>query len=52
MPEELFTQGETEEDNTATVEHVKNLIEDCKKLLLTDTALVLGSWGLIDADPV
>ncbi|XP_046667709.1 phosphatidylinositide phosphatase SAC2 isoform X2 [Homalodisca vitripennis] len=52
LPEDVFMQGEVEEDNSASVEHVKSLIEDCKKLLLSDSSLVLGAWGLIDADPV
>lgn len=51
MAEDMFSQGESEED-TASVEHVKVLLEDCKKLLLADTSMVLGAWGLIDNDPV
>ncbi|CAG4978667.1 unnamed protein product [Colias eurytheme] len=34
----------------AMAQHVKSLIDDCKKLLV-DTEPILGSWGLIDADP-
>ena len=41
-----------EEDNAATAEHVKVLIEDCKKLLLPDVDIAVGAWGLIDNDPV
>ncbi|XP_013185101.2 phosphatidylinositide phosphatase SAC2 [Amyelois transitella] len=37
-------------DTAAMAQHVKSLIDDCKKLLV-DTEPVLGSWGLIDADP-
>ncbi|XP_041985567.1 phosphatidylinositide phosphatase SAC2 [Aricia agestis] len=37
-------------DTAAMAQHVKQLIDDCKKLLV-DTEPVLGSWGLIDADP-
>lgn len=40
-----------EEDSIATAEHVKLLIEDSKKMLISDPDIVLGSWGLIDADP-
>lgn len=40
-----------EEDCTVTAEHVKLLIEDCKKLLINSPENVLGSWGLINADP-
>lgn len=35
----------------ATAEHVKLLIEDCKKLLINQPELVVGAWGLINADP-
>ncbi|KAI5645604.1 inositol phosphatase domain-containing protein [Phthorimaea operculella] len=37
-------------DTAAMAQHVKCLIDDCKKLIV-DTEPVLGSWGLIDADP-
>ncbi|CAH2059278.1 unnamed protein product, partial [Iphiclides podalirius] len=40
----------TEPDTAAMAQHVKSLIDDCKKLLV-DSEPVLGSWGLIDADP-
>jgi len=39
-------------DGAATVEHVRLLIDDCKKMLISDTDIILGAWGLIDADPV
>lgn len=41
-----------EEDHTATAEHVKSIIEDCKKLLIPDVDGIVGAWGLIDNDPV
>ncbi|XP_068625713.1 phosphatidylinositide phosphatase SAC2 [Battus philenor] len=41
---------QTEPDTAAMALHVKSLIDDCKKLLV-DTEPILGSWGLIDADP-
>ncbi|KAK9501283.1 hypothetical protein O3M35_012024 [Rhynocoris fuscipes] len=44
--------GDDDADATATAEHVKLLIEDCKKLLISDSSLILGAWGLINADPV
>ncbi|XP_063992815.1 phosphatidylinositide phosphatase SAC2 isoform X1 [Diachasmimorpha longicaudata] len=50
--EEIFHERNEEEDNAATAFHVKLLIEDCKKLLIPDPEVILGSWGLIDADPV
>lgn len=50
--EDAFQERQDEEDNAATADHVKLLIEDCKKLLIPDPEFVLGSWGLIDADPV
>ncbi|CAG5014048.1 unnamed protein product [Parnassius apollo] len=43
-------KDQSEPDTAAMAEHVKSLIDDCKKLLV-DTEPVLGSWGLIDADP-
>lgn len=54
ITEDVFNtdQRQEEEDSFATAEHVKLLIEDCKKLLINDLELILGSWGLIDADPV
>lgn len=50
--EEIFHEKNEEEDNAATAFHVKLLIEDCKKLLIPDPEVILGSWGLIDADPI
>lgn len=52
VSEEIFQERNDEEDNVATADHVKLLIEDCKKLLIPDPEFILGSWGLIDADPV
>ncbi|KAK0159400.1 hypothetical protein PV328_010279 [Microctonus aethiopoides] len=52
VSEEIFLERTEEEDNIATAIHVKLLIEDCKKLLIPDPEIILGSWGLIDADPV
>ncbi|XP_022827359.1 phosphatidylinositide phosphatase SAC2 isoform X1 [Spodoptera litura] len=46
----LMFNDQTEPDTAAMAQHVKSLIDDCKKLLV-DTEPVLGSWGLIDADP-
>ncbi|KAK6633081.1 hypothetical protein RUM43_012824 [Polyplax serrata] len=54
ISEEIFNteQKGDEEDSTATAEHVKLLIEDSKKLLINDPELILGGWGLINADLV
>ncbi|XP_012287768.1 phosphatidylinositide phosphatase SAC2 isoform X2 [Orussus abietinus] len=52
VSEEEFQERTEEEDNASTAVHVKLLIEDCKKLLIPDPEGILGSWGLIDADPV
>ena len=41
-----------EEDSTGTAERVRVLIEDCQKLLISDLDSVVGSWGLIDNDPL
>ncbi|XP_045613679.1 phosphatidylinositide phosphatase SAC2 isoform X2 [Procambarus clarkii] len=40
-----------EEESSMTPEHVKHVIDDCKKLLVPDAETILGAWGLIDADP-
>ena len=41
----------TEEENAAeTAEHVRSIIEDCKKLLIPDMNSIIGAWGLIDND--
>ena len=40
------------DDPDATADHVRNLIEDTKKLLIPDVGSVVGAWGLIDNDPV
>lgn len=50
--EDMFQERTEEEDNAGTADHVKLLIEDCKKLLIPNPETILGSWGLIDADPV
>jgi hypothetical protein len=54
VSEDVFSQekNDDEVDSAATAEHVKLLIEDCKKMLITDTDIILGAWGLINADPV
>ena len=33
-------------------ENLKTLIDECKKMLLTEPEECLGGWGLIDCDPV
>lgn len=39
-----------ETDAIENAEHARLLVDDCRKMLL-GTSLVIGSWGLIDADP-
>ncbi|GLV32607.1 spermathreecae [Carabus blaptoides fortunei] len=53
ISDDVFSENRAnfEEDNLATAEHVKLLIEDSKKMLISEPDMVLGSWGLIDADP-
>ncbi|XP_049880526.1 phosphatidylinositide phosphatase SAC2 isoform X2 [Pectinophora gossypiella] len=46
----LSVKDDQQLDTEAMAQHVKSLIDDCKKLIV-DTEPVLGSWGLIDADP-
>ncbi|XP_011497035.1 PREDICTED: phosphatidylinositide phosphatase SAC2 isoform X2 [Ceratosolen solmsi marchali] len=52
VSDELFYERTEEEDNVSTAIHVKLLIEDCKKLLIPNSELILNCWGLIDADPI
>ncbi|XP_054168890.1 phosphatidylinositide phosphatase SAC2-like [Oppia nitens] len=33
-------------------ERVKMVIEDCKKILIPESEVILGGWPLVDADPV
>ena len=42
----------SENNDEDTAEHVKVLIEDCKKLLVPELDNVVGAWGLVDNDPV
>lgn len=39
-----------EEENLLTIEHIKQVIEDVKKLLIEDPSLVIASWALLNAD--
>ena len=39
------------DDTNATAEHVRSIIEDCKKLLIPDINSIIGAYGLIDNDP-
>lgn len=53
VSEDIFNEKQQyEEDSAATAEHVKLLIEDCKKMLINVPEMVLGAWGVINADPV
>ena len=46
-------KGELDEvDSRNDAEHVKTVIEDCKKQITQDYDQILGAWGLIDADLV
>ncbi|KAF5276553.1 hypothetical protein FQR65_LT03983 [Abscondita terminalis] len=54
VTEDIFNESKAqqdEEDSAATAEHVKLLIEDCKKMLINNPECVVGSWGLINGDP-
>ena len=49
----FYEDTPTEEENAAeTAEHVRSIIEDCKKLLIPDMNSIIGAWGLIDNDIV
>ena len=45
-------EKDDEEIDAQMAERVKELIEDCKKLLISDVNNIVGAWGLIDNDPV
>lgn len=40
-----------EEDDKEATETARQLVEDCRRMLLGLTELPMGSWGLINADP-
>ena len=40
-----------EVDHAGSAEHVKTVIEDCKKQITQDDDIIIGAWGLIDSDP-
>lgn len=44
-------QGNEENDALEGAEHARLLVEDCRRLLLGSSAIPIGAWGLIDADP-
>ena len=55
ISEELFKTEKgiiDEVDNSNNADHVKTVIEDCKKQLTQDHDQIIGTWGLIDADMV
>ncbi|XP_022241087.1 phosphatidylinositide phosphatase SAC2-like [Limulus polyphemus] len=43
--------AELEQTEQEQHERVKQLIEDCKKILIPETEVILGGWALVDADP-
>lgn len=42
-------QGNEESDALEGAEHARLLVEDCRRLLLGNTAIPIGAFGLIDA---
>lgn len=53
--EENFYDSKTtqnDDDHASMAEHIKSLLDDCKKMLVKDPESVLGIWGLINADLV
>lgn len=47
----MDNQSMVEEDATEATEHARQLVEDCRRMLLGLSELPMGSWGLINADP-
>ncbi|XP_065583548.1 phosphatidylinositide phosphatase SAC2-like [Artemia franciscana] len=45
------TLVQDEPDITVTAERVKQVIEECRNLLLSDSEVAVGSWGVIDSHP-
>lgn len=41
-----------ENDALEGAEHARLLVEDCRRMLLGSAQYPIGSWGLIDADPM
>lgn len=39
-----------EEEKLSTIDHIKQVIEDVKKLLIADPSFILTAWGLIAVD--
>ncbi|CAM1296239.1 INPP5F (predicted) [Pycnogonum litorale] len=51
-PDKEAAINEFSEEEQLHQEHVKQIIDDCKKMLVPELDVVLGGWALIDADPV
>lgn len=47
----MDSQNMIEEDDKEATETARQLVEDCRRMLLGLTELPMGSWGLINADP-
>lgn len=47
----MDSQNLIEEDDKETTETARQLVEDCRRMLLGLNELPIGSWGLINADP-
>lgn len=39
-----------EEEHLLTIEHIKQVIDDVKKLLIEDPSSVIAAWALLNAD--
>ena len=48
----LATSRADDDDVILKEENMKTLIDECKKMLISETEDCLGGWGLIDCDPV
>lgn len=49
--ESMLSMDTEEEDIAEATEHARQLVEDCRRLLLGLNELPMGSWGLINDDP-
>ena len=50
--DEIANASEEEEFDSSKAEQVKSVIDDCQRLLIPDLGDIVGTWGLIDSDPV
>lgn len=48
--EEEEEESQVNEEHLLTIEHVKQVIDDVKKLLIEDPSSVIAAWALLNAN--